>query len=61
MPVNSVRDFKNIMVRMGTEYVRKMDRLCEVNKRKRRELLELLIDEAFVELELNPDARITPL
>lgn len=61
MPKNSVREFKNVMVRMGVDYVTMLDELCAANKRSRRELLELLIDEAHAELDGNPDARITPL
>ena len=58
MPSNTVRDFKNVMVRMGTEFVEDLDKLCATNRRTRREVLEILIDEAMEELTTNPDARL---
>lgn len=58
MPENSVRKFKNVMVRLGEDYVDDLDVLTEVNKRSRREIFEILIEEAMEELESNPDARL---
>jgi hypothetical protein len=46
---------------MGADYVAKLDRVCAVNERSRRVLVEILVDEAHAELEENPDARIHPL
>lgn len=61
MPKNTVREFRNVMLRMGVMYVGKLDNLCVVNKRSRRELIEMLVDEAYEEVKVDPDARITPL
>lgn len=61
MPKNSVRDYKNVMTRMGTEYVDMLDEICDANKRSRREIQEMLIAEAYEELAADPSARITPI
>ena len=50
-----------VMMRMGTSFVAALDKLCEVNYRSRREIVETLVAEAYVELQENPDARIQPL
>jgi len=51
----------SIVLRMGTSYVEHLDRLCEVNGRSRRELIEILIAEASLDYQLDPEVRITPL
>lgn len=51
---------KPIALRMGRKYVAELDRLCAVNKRSRREIIEILINEAAAELKLDPEARINP-
>jgi hypothetical protein len=50
-----------ILLRMGTPFVDSLDRLCGVNQRSRREIVEILVAEADAELEDDPDARINPL
>lgn len=52
---------QSVMMRMGTSFVTALDKLCEVNFRSRREIVEILVAEAYVELQENPDARISPL
>ena len=50
-----------VVLRMGKEFVAHLDRLCTVNKRSRREIIEILIAEASVEQQENQHARINPL
>jgi predicted transcriptional regulator len=52
---------RNVVLRMGEEFIEALDELCEVNKRSRREIVEILVSEASVELQEDPDARIQPL
>lgn len=52
---------KPVVLRMGTPYIKQLDSLCLVNKRSRRELLEILISEAHAEWESDRNARINPL
>ena len=52
---------KPVMLRMGLEFIEALDRLCESNGRSRREIVEILVSEAFVELQEDPGARIQPL
>jgi hypothetical protein len=54
-------EVRSVVLRMGADYVAKLDRVCAVNERSRRVLVEILVDEAHAELEENPDARIHPL
>ena len=54
-------DIKPIMVRMGVDFVACLDDLCEVNKRSRREVIEILVDQAHAEWSENPDERLNPL
>lgn len=51
---------KRVMLRMSDDIVDKLDELCKVNKRSRREIAEFLILEAYGYWEKNPDDRITP-
>ena len=51
---------RNIMLRMSAPYVEKLDRLCSINQRSRREIVELLVTEALLEYEHNNDYRIDP-
>ena len=58
------RDLKHVCsinLRMGDNYVQMMDALCGVNRRSRREIVEILIKEAFEELEQDEYARINPV
>ena len=50
----------NINLRMGDNYVQMMDELCTVNCRSRREIVEILIMEAYEELRDDQYARINP-
>ena len=54
-------DVKAILLRMGESYVEDLDQLCTINRRSRREIVELLIDIAINDLAKNPKARINPL
>lgn len=54
-------EVQSIMMRMGKNYVKKLDRICRANNRSRREIVEILVDEAAVELRGDPTARINPL
>ncbi len=54
-------EVQSIMMRMGKNYVRKLDRICRVNNRSRREIVEILVHEAALELREDPAARINPL
>ena len=51
---------ESINLRMGDNYVKMMDQLCDANRRSRREIVEILIGEAFEELENDKYARINP-
>ena len=52
---------RNIVLRMGEDFITALDKLCEVNKRSRREIVEILVAEAFDELQGDATARILPL
>ncbi len=54
-------DVQSVMMRMGKDYVSALDELCVVNDRSRREIVEILIDEAYQEYLGDNTARITPL
>lgn len=50
-----------VMMRMGVKFISQLDRLCKVNGRSRREICEILITEAALDLKVNKAARINPL
>lgn len=52
---------RSVVLRMGEEFITRLDELCGVNNRSRRELVEILIAEASVEYQADPTARINPL
>lgn len=52
---------QSVIFRMGKPYIKELDKLCEVNKRTRREIVEILIAEAAFDLYQDPDDRISPL
>lgn len=52
---------KSVVLRMGDEYIDRLDELCKINQRSRRELVEILVAEASLELQADPSARINPL
>ncbi len=52
---------KQLNLRMSIPYIERLDELCKANSRSRREIVEILVSEAFEELEENPRARISPL
>jgi hypothetical protein len=60
-PGRDQAEVKRVMLRMGSDYVKKLDMLCKRNARSRREIVEFLIDDAHYEAKADPDARITPL
>ena len=51
----------SVVLRMGSEFIDRLDELCEVNKRSRREIIEILVAEASYEYRTDPEARIHPL
>lgn len=51
-------EVKQINMRMGVDYIEWLDHLCEVNKRSRREVVEILIEDAKIELDEDPEARL---
>ena len=53
-------EVKDVLLRMGKPFVAKLDKLCDVNKRARREIVETLVEEAYGVWEQNPDDRIEP-
>ncbi len=52
---------RNIVLRMGEDFIEALDKLCEVNQRSRREIVEILVAEAFDEYKDDNSARILPL
>lgn len=51
---------KPIQVRMGSDYIKMFDHICKVNKRSRREIMEMLIEDEARALKADPSTRITP-
>ena len=51
---------KSVQLRMGLDYVKELDELCEANGRSRRVIVEILVREAYAELQHDPEARIDP-
>lgn len=54
-------DLKQVNIFFGAEYIRRLDELCKINNRSRRELLEIFINEAYLEYIADPTVRIEPL
>lgn len=52
---------RNVVLRMGEGYIDALDALCDTNDKSRREIVEILVAEAKMELDDNPKARIEPL
>ena len=52
---------KAVVLRLGVPYLNQLDHLCHINDRSRREVVEMLIDEAAFTLSEHPDDRIMPL
>jgi len=52
---------QNIVLCMGHEFLDALDKLCNVNQRSRREIVETLVAEASIEHQQDKDARIQPL
>lgn len=51
---------KNILLNMRLSHANKLDKLCKVNARSRREVVEILVDRALAELQDDPDLRLNP-
>ena len=49
---------RNIVLRMGEDFIQALDDLCDANDCSRREVVEILVEEAFEELQLDPDAKL---
>jgi hypothetical protein len=56
-PASKVR---SVVLRMGTDFIAELDRLCKINKRSRRVIVETLVREAADELKGDAAARINP-
>lgn len=54
-------DVQSVMMRMSVDIVAALDELCATNDRSRREIVEILVEEAYQEWLQNPEARINPL
>ena len=52
---------KSVVLRMGTPFISRLDELCAVNGRSRREIVEILVAEASLEFQADSTARINPL
>ena len=52
---------KSVVLRMGNIYRDILDDLCDANDRSRRAIVEILVEEAYLEYLDDSDARITPL
>jgi gamma-glutamylcyclotransferase (GGCT)/AIG2-like uncharacterized protein YtfP len=52
---------RSVVFRMGKSFIARLDELCKVNGRSRREVVEILISEASLEFRNNSQARITPM
>lgn len=50
-----------VVLKMGTPYVDMLDELCDANDVARRKIVEILVHEAYLELQDNPDAKIEPI
>lgn len=50
-----------VSFRMLNGSIERLDELCTVNKRSRREIIEILVDEAHGVYTENPNDRINPL
>lgn len=50
-----------VLLRMSIPFVAQLDELCDVNDRSRREIVEMLVNEAHDVFKSNPADRITPL
>lgn len=49
------------MMRMGQDYIDQLDELCEANSRSRREIVEILVNEAWSELQIDSEAKLNPV
>jgi len=54
-------EVRPIMVRMGADYVACLDELCDINKRSRREVIEILVDQAHLAWTRKNDVRVNPV
>jgi hypothetical protein len=52
---------QSVVLRMGRQFVSRLDELCEANARSRREIIETLVTEASLEYQGDKSARINPL
>ena len=48
----------SVVLRMGNDYKDHLDLLCQANELSRREIVEILINEAWQELQSDPQAQI---
>jgi|Cruoilmetagenom7_1024161.scaffolds.fasta_scaffold45552_2 gamma-glutamylcyclotransferase (GGCT)/AIG2-like uncharacterized protein YtfP len=51
----------SVVLRMGTGFIDALDELCDINKRSRREIIEILVAEASFEYRNDHEARINPI
>lgn len=51
---------QQISFRMKTDHIALLDALCKVNKRSRRDIVEILIADAYAVWSSDPTDRINP-
>lgn len=52
---------QSVVLRMGTEFIDRLDELCSANERSRRELIEILISRESMHFRKDSNYRINPL
>lgn len=51
---------RSVVLRMGEDFIVKLDKLCALNRRSRREVVEMLVDREHAEVKHNPRKRLAP-
>ena len=50
-----------VLLRMSIPFVEQLDELCDINGRSRRDIVEILVNEAHDVHRTNPADRINPI
>lgn len=53
-------DKMQLSLRVDPQVIKQIDRLCMVNGRSRRDLIEIMITKAYKELKKDNNARVNP-
>ena len=56
----SKEEVQPVLLRMGRDFVNALDDLCDVNGRSRREIVEMLVDKAWLAWDKDENERINP-